>query len=89
MNINQIDYGHSPFNTRKSNSLSLMQNINKKIHRALLYINYDIGILNIIIMTLIITFVIYYIYHRRKCKEKYINKHMSNISRSKYYMFKY
>ena len=90
-------YEHSSFNTHRDdgdintrrNSSSLMQNINKKIYRALLYINYNVGILNIIIMTLIVTFIIYYIYHRHKCKENYINKHMSNISRSKYYMFKY
>lgn len=96
MNTNQIGmYEHSLFDTHRDNdahrfnSSSLMQNINKKIYRALLYINYNIGILNIIIMILIVTFVIYYIYHRHKCKENYINKNMSNISRSKYYMFKY
>ena len=96
MNTNRIGlYEHSPFNTHRDNdahrfnSSSLMQNINKKIYRALLYINYNIGILNIIIMILIVAFVIYYNYRRHKCKENYINKNMSNISRSKYYMFKY
>lgn len=89
MNTNRIDYGHSSFDTHKSNSMSLMQSINKKIHRALLYINYNVGILNIIVMVLIVAFVIYYIHHRHKCKEKYTNKNMSNVSRSKYYMFKY
>lgn len=30
MNTNQINYEHSPFDTHKSNSMSLMQSINKK-----------------------------------------------------------